>query len=92
MATREITCVNHNDANSKTHKGIKSVGGSWTTTPIPRSQVVADIDNRVHTYFVKGSDGSQANVVTKGTAPDKYISTTPDDSKKDNLLAKPACA
>ncbi len=91
MARREITCVNHDDSSNKTHTGIRSVGGAWTTTPIPRKQVVDDIDNKVHTYFVKGSDGSEANVVTKGVAPNKYISTTPDDSKRDNLLAKPGC-
>jgi hypothetical protein len=91
MARREITCVNHENSSNKTHGGIKSVGGAWTTTSIARKQVVDDIDGGVHSYFVKGDDGSEAKVVTKGTAPNKYISSTPDDSKKDNLLAKPTC-
>ena len=91
MARREITCVNHEDPRNKVHKGIKSVGGPWTPSPTTRSQVVEHIDHGTHTYFVKGGDGSQADVITKGTAPNKYISTTRDDSTKDNLLSKPAC-
>jgi hypothetical protein len=53
--------------------------------PLARSQVATWIDTRRNTFYVQGSDGSQAEVITD----EHWITTHPDSNPRDNLLSLP---
>lgn len=68
---------------------ISEVGildGSGATTPLSRSQVATWIDKKRNSFYVQGSDGSQAEVVVV----EHWIQTHPDSNPADNLLSLPS--
>ena len=90
MADVQITCVRKPDRHSP-HERITHVGGSnWMW---PTEDVVASIENRTNTFFVRDAAGHRANVgvVDPGNGRQKYLQTYADGDWNNNLLALPEC-
>jgi hypothetical protein len=58
---------------------------------ISRTQAEISIAQKTNTYFVHGSDGTEADVklYTRPGTNSTYLATVPDESKADNLLSLP---
>ena len=99
MARKRITCIHkapsHQDPN--THITIVGVGDEhgWRER-LAVGDVIAQLQRPLgDRYFVRGSDGSEADVRLGKRAfcahAHTFIRTTPDHSLKDNLLSLPEC-
>ena len=87
MADIQIKCVNKTPRDD-THSGITHVGnetGKWT-----RTQVVAWIESRAHTFYTMVG-GKRANVGVVDGPSGKYLRTYADGDWNDNLLALHEC-
>lgn len=87
MADIQISCINKPDRNSP-HDKITHVGGfGWKRT---LSQAVADIENKINTYYTL-VNGRRAEVGVINGTNGKYLRTHADGQWNDNLLALPEC-
>ena len=84
---REITCIL--TASRQHHEHITRVGGPGYAT-ISREQCADDIRFGRETYFTRGG-GMRAEVEAYQNRGIWYIRTTPDATRKDNLLSLPDC-
>jgi len=99
MTRKRITCINkaptHQDPNS--HITAVGVGdGKGWPERLPVSEVIQQLRNPFgDRYYVRGSDGSQADVRLGKCAfcahAHTFIRTAFDYSLKDNLLSLPVC-
>lgn len=85
---RQITCINKTPRYDA-HDRIRTVGGSWGRESQP--QVIRDIENRTHSYFVS-VNGYTVNVIVATNNGNKYIKTERDNVQPDNLLSLPECS
>ena len=83
---RQITCIL--TTSREHHEHITRVGGSWGTTS--REDCANDIRSGRETYFTMGG-GMRAQVEAYQLKGSWYIRTTPDATRKDNLLSLPDC-
>jgi hypothetical protein len=97
----QITCVRKNyGPKTNPHQNINLVAGihipSGQKFWMKQKEVISRIDNGDQ-FFVMGADGIQAQVKVYVHFPpwnpkgSRYIATTPDKSKQDNLLSLPEC-
>lgn len=94
MSRKRVTCINkapyHQDPDTHiTHVGIG-------TERLPVRQVIQQLQSPIgDRYFVRGPDGSEADVRLGRclfcSNAHTFIRTTPDHSVKDNLLSLPEC-
>lgn len=89
MADLQVTCINKPDRDSR-HESITHLGGAgWRYT---REQVISYIEDRVHTFHTKATDGKRAEVVVIDGQGGKYVRTRADGQLNDNLLSLRECA
>lgn len=89
----QISCVNKQPRNDP-HLRISHVGGvndqgqrwKWTT-----DQAIAAIEARTHTFYVMAGGRRADVIVAVSVAGNKYLKTTADDTRVDNLLSLPEC-
>jgi hypothetical protein len=92
MATSvEIQCINKSDRQNP-HERITNVGGvhggkQWK---ISEAKAIQDIENGTYTFWTKGG-GKTADVIIATHLGRKYLKTTNDGVRPDNLLALPEC-
>ena len=89
MAELRVTCTNRIDPGTL-HEHITHIGGSgWKKT---RQDAVREIEGGTNVFYVidpKNSKRADVRVFTlNGT---KYLRTSPDNDKNDNLLVLPKC-
>ncbi len=63
-------------------------GASWS--PRSKANAIADIENRLHTYYVPWNSGRTEIRVVNG-ATGKYLRTDRDSTPRNNLLDLPNC-
>jgi len=99
MARKRITCINKAPTHQDPHTHITNVGigdGNGWSERVPVGEVIRQLQSTSgDRYYVRGSDGSQADV-RLGKCPfcasaHTFIRTTPDHSLLDNLLYLPEC-
>jgi hypothetical protein len=90
----QITCITKPNRDSD-HEAITNVGGmrgSGARFYITRQECADDIRFRRETYFVQvGLYKVDVIAYQRVTGGPWFIKTTPDATKKDNLLSLPAC-
>ena len=92
MADVQITCITKSLPNGGhehiTHVGNPAVPWKWAV-----SQVIASIDAKTNTFYVKDArTGKRAEVgVVRPTGRAAYLRTHADGLWNDNLLALPRC-
>ncbi|MEO7422210.1 MAG: DUF3892 domain-containing protein, partial [Ornithinibacter sp.] len=91
LTRHRIVAIRKKHSTAGGHGGfdyISQVGildGSGAVIALDRSRVVTWIDDRRNSFYVQGSDGSQAEVVVV----EHWIQTHPDSNPADNLLSLP---
>ncbi|EFC2333382.1 DUF3892 domain-containing protein [Escherichia coli] len=95
MADVRITCITLSGSQS-IHEHITHVGspqfntgnGKWTV-----EQVINDIDNNLHTFYVTDNAGNrvEVGVVNPGNGGRQFIRTYADNRWNNNLLSLPVC-
>ena len=95
MARRQVKCIKAR-VSSLPHEYITHIGGDWgynnTREVITETEAIKDINNRIHTYFVKDKFGDEAEVVVVHHNSGKdYLRTNRDLTKADNLSQLPLC-
>ena len=99
MANKRVICINKAPSHDDTHHHITYVGiggDSGYSERLSVSTVIANLKNPYgDRYYVLGSNNSQSWVIYKQCPRCKHaheiISTTPDNTKSDNLLSLPEC-
>jgi hypothetical protein len=90
----QITCITKPDRYSD-HEAITRVGGvrgNGTTFNITREQCADDIRLKRDSYFVQvGRDKVDVIAYQRSVGGPWFIKTTPDATKKDNLLSLRDC-
>jgi hypothetical protein len=96
----QIMCIHKKWGDDNPNENISVVGGihipSGERYWMAQTEVITRIENG-DSFFVAGTDGSQAKVIVGTHYPSwapqgsKYITTVNDDSKLDNLLSLPDC-
>lgn len=87
MAERQVT-ASGKDARGDITKLCKS-GEYWS--PRSKADAIADIDGKVHSYFVVWPDGKRTPVNVVDGPSGKYLRTTKDGSTSNNLQDLPDC-
>ncbi len=90
MADVQVTCINKPDVHSPVEHITHLGGSTWRWT---RERVIASIDERTNTFFVKDPrNGLRAEVrVVRPSGRSAYVRTSPDGDLKDNLLSLNQC-
>jgi len=99
VAEKRVVCINKSPTHDDTHHHITEVGIGTDQGYTERLSVTTVISNLKSSwgdrYYVLGIDGSKSWVVVKNCPrcahAHEVISTTPDNSKKDNLLSLSEC-
>ncbi len=99
MANKRAVCITKKPTHDDTHHHITHVGvgdNSGYNDYLPVETVIANLKSpNGDRYYIIGTDGSQAWVIVKQCPRCKHfheiISTTADNTKKDNLLSLPEC-
>ncbi|WP_084711442.1 DUF3892 domain-containing protein [Nevskia ramosa] len=92
MADCEITCITKPHPSSA-HEHISHVGDPRVPWKWPREQVVASIEAKTNTFFVRDSQtGKRADVgVVRAAGKAPYLRTYADGVWTDNLLSLNQC-
>ena len=86
MADRHVTHTGKDEDGDITK--LCNPGQNWS--PRPKQGAIADIESRIHTYYVQSSRGrSNIHVVNGPTG--KYLRTDPDGEAGNNLDELPDC-
>lgn len=90
MADVQVTCITKPVNGGHEHiTHIGSSDGQWKWTV---AQVVASIEDKSNTFFVRDVLGNRANIgVVRPSNHAPYIRTYADGKWADNLLALPSC-
>lgn len=64
---------------------------NWSWSPRGKSDAIRDIDNGVHSYYVRDSLGRRADIHVVNGSNGKYLRTDPNSSCSDNLDNLPDC-
>ena len=88
MSDRRVTATGMDTGGDITKLG--AVGQAWS--PRSKADAIADIENKVHTYYVVWPPGykrTEIHVVNGPTG--KYLRTDRDNTTRNNLLDLPDC-
>lgn len=84
MASRRVT------RSGKDRDGdITRLCGGWGQTP--KATAIAEIERRIHHYYVQDAYGRRANVIVVNGRWGKHLRTDPNSSCSDNLDNLPNC-
>jgi hypothetical protein len=101
MATYRIVCITKHPSHQDRYHRITHVGVGTDPAQASKKIDVATVISNLKSssgdrYYVRGSDNSRAEVIVRRcphcTQHHDVIATTPDDTKKDNLLELRECS
>ncbi len=93
MASRHrVSCINKADRYNP-HKHITHIGGvnnnnRWKLT---EEQAIKDIESGKYEFYVHAGGRTVEVIISISSAGNKYLKTTADGEKPDNLLSLPEC-
>lgn len=88
MAQLQVTCIRKRGDHYNPHERIAGIGGSgWYK---PEDQAIHDIETRSNSFYVSAG-GRSVGLVVAAHNGRKYLKTTADGYRPDNLLALPEC-
>lgn len=93
MARHRITCINKPDRYSP-YKHITHIGGVNTDSTrwkLTEEQAIIDIENGKYEFYVHAGGRTVDVIVATSIYGHKYLKTTTDGEKPDNLLSLPEC-
>ena len=87
MADRRVTHTGKDSDGDITR--LCNAGETWS--PRSSSAAIKDIDDQVHTYYVRWSDGKRTNIHVVDGPTGKYLRTDKDNTTRNNLDDLPDC-
>lgn len=87
MADRRVTHTRKDRDGDITALG--NPGQDWS--PRMKASAIADIEGRIHTYYVQAPGTSRVEVRVVNGSTGKYLRSDPDPSSKNNLDNLPDC-
>jgi len=88
MARQRVTCINKRGSHYDPHERISHIGGDgWKLT---EDDAIRAIENYTSSFYTL-VNGKEADVVVATHKGRKYLKTTADDYRPDNLLSLPEC-
>lgn len=87
MADRHVTATGKDSDGDITK--LCNNGTAWS--PRKKADAIKDIEAGLHSYYTLDGNGKRAEVYVAGSGTKKYLTTTPDGSKKNNLDNLPDC-
>lgn len=95
MATYYVTCVTKHPTKDDPHTRIQYIGttlviGTARTKLWPTDMVISAIE-RGDTFYCRDKRGDQVTLEVALHNGNKYVKTTNDGIKQDNLLSQPSC-
>jgi hypothetical protein len=94
-----VICIAKKPSHDDRHHHITAIGieKAHGTETLTAAQAISQIEHpQGDRYYVEGGDGSQAEVIVHEYHSNgnhhRILTTTPDHTKKDNLLSLPECS
>jgi hypothetical protein len=91
--THQVTCIRKSDR-SDPHERIREIGGKnsdGTRWKLTQAQAIADIESRKYSFYTIVGTKRADVIVAVSQNGHKYLRTTADDTKTNNLLSLPEC-
>ena len=92
MQRVRVSCINKLDRYNP-HERIQYIGGvnaDGTRWKLSQQQAIQDIENYKYSFYVQVGI-YETDVIIKTHNGNKYLTTVPDNTGKDNLLSLPEC-
>lgn len=88
MAILVVTCIRKRGDHYDPHERIQGIGGSgWYK---PENEAIADLDAGTNSFYVSAGD-LKVSVIVASHNGRRYLKTTADGYRPDNLLALGEC-
>lgn len=88
MARRRVTCINKRGSHYDPHERISHIGGDgWK---LSEGEAIRAIENYTSSFYTL-VNGKEADVIVDTRNGRKYLKTTADGYRPDNLLSLPEC-
>lgn len=87
MADRRVTATGKDKDGDITK--LCNSGQIWS--PRRKADAIGDIENKIHTYYVRDSKGNRADIRVVNNGGNKYLRTVSDTSSANNLDNLPDC-
>lgn len=87
MADRQVTATRKDSDGDIL--ALCNAGESWS--PRAKADAIRDIENGVHTYFVRWQDGPRTEIRVVNGPTGKYLRTDRDNTTRNNLDDLPDC-
>lgn len=87
MADRQVTATRKDSDGDIL--ALCNAGEIWS--PRAKADAISDIDNRIHTYFVRWQDVGRTEIRVVNGPAGKYLRTDRDNTTRNNLDDLPDC-
>ena len=91
MARRQVTCINKRGSHLDPHERIKNIGNSTEGWKLSEDDAIRAIENFTDSFYTN-VNGKIAEVIVAKHEGRKYLKTTADGYRPDNLLSLPECS
>ena len=90
MARRKVTCINKRGSHYDPHERISHIGNSSEGWKLTEDEAIRAIENHTSSFYTL-VNGREAEVIVATHKGRKYLKTTADGYRPDNLLSLPEC-
>jgi hypothetical protein len=90
MARRKVTCINKRGSHYDPHERISHIGNFSEGWKLTEDEAIRAIENYTSSFYTL-VNGREAEVVVATHNGRKYLKTTADGYRPDNLLSLPEC-
>lgn len=90
MARRKVTCINKRGSHYDPHERISHIGNSGEGWKVSEDDAIRAIENYTTSFYTL-VNGREADIVVAKHNGRKYLKTTADGYRPDNLLSLPEC-
>ncbi len=90
MARYKVTCINKRGSHYDPHERISHIGNSQGNWRLSEDDAIRAIENYTSTFYTLVNN-KEAEVIVATHNGRKYLKTTADGYRPDNLLSLPEC-
>ena len=90
MARRKVTCINKRGSHYDPHERISHIGNSSEGWKLSEDDAIRGIENYTTSFYTL-VNGREADIIVAKHNGRKYLKTTADAYRPDNLLSLPEC-
>lgn len=90
MVRRRVTCINKRGSHYDPHERISHIGNSAEGWKLPEDDAIRAIENYTSSFYTL-VNSREADIMVALHNGRKYLKTTADGYRPDNLLSLPEC-